>query len=44
MATSAIAGKILEEIDQDGNDTLDLEEFETHALLAYRKFMPGLME
>jgi len=44
VATSAIAGKILEEIDQDGNDTLDLEEFETHALLAYRKFMPGLME
>mmetsp|Transcript_16936 Transcript_16936/g.36621 ORF Transcript_16936/g.36621 Transcript_16936/m.36621 type:complete len:372 (+) Transcript_16936:132-1247(+) len=44
VAVSALAGKILEEIDKDGSQTLDLDEFETFALDACRKFMPGLME
>jgi len=44
VAVAALAGKILEEIDKDGSQTLDLEEFEMHALDACRKFMPGLME
>lgn len=43
IAASALAGKILEEIDQDDSQTLDWEEFEMHALDACRKFMPGLM-
>lgn len=44
IAVGAIAGKILQEIDEDGNETLDLVEFETYALDACRKFMPGLLE
>lgn len=44
VAVSALAGKILEEIDKDGSQTLDLDEFETYALDACRKFMPSLME
>lgn len=39
---AAIASKILEEIDQDGSETLDLLEFETHADKACRKFIPDL--
>ena len=35
---------ILEEIEKDGLQTLDSEEFEMYALDACRKFMPGLME
>lgn len=44
IAVSAIAGKILETIDKDASQTIDLEEFETFAIEACRKFMPGLLE
>ncbi|EJK76857.1 hypothetical protein THAOC_01357 [Thalassiosira oceanica] len=44
VAAGALAGKFLEEIDADGSQTLDLEEFEEHALVACRKFMPELLE
>jgi 2,3-bisphosphoglycerate-dependent phosphoglycerate mutase len=44
ISMAAIAGKILEEVDQDGNQTLDLQEFEQFALEACNKFIPGLMQ
>lgn len=44
VAISALAGKFLEEIDVDGSQTLELEEFECYALNACRKFMPRLLE
>ncbi|EJK49614.1 hypothetical protein THAOC_31491 [Thalassiosira oceanica] len=44
IAVGALAGKFLEEMDADGSQTLDLEEFEEHALVACRKFMPELLE
>lgn len=44
IAISALAGKFLEEMDVDNSRTLDKEEFETYALVACRKFMPGLLE
>ena len=44
IAIGALAGKFLEEMDADGSQTLDLEEFEEHALVACRKFMPELLE
>lgn len=44
ISVAAIAGKILEEVDHDGSQTLDLHEFEQFALEACRKFIPGLIE
>mmetsp|Transcript_29904 Transcript_29904/g.54250 ORF Transcript_29904/g.54250 Transcript_29904/m.54250 type:complete len:365 (-) Transcript_29904:88-1182(-) len=44
IVVSALAGQILQEVDIDGSQTLDLEEFESHALDACRKFTPGLLE
>mmetsp|Transcript_42198 Transcript_42198/g.82803 ORF Transcript_42198/g.82803 Transcript_42198/m.82803 type:complete len:371 (-) Transcript_42198:36-1148(-) len=44
IAVSALAGKILEEIDKDASQTIDLTEFQTFALDACRKFIPGLLE
>ena len=44
IAISALAGKMLEEMDADGSQTLDLEEFEALALKTCRKFIPGLLD
>jgi 2,3-bisphosphoglycerate-dependent phosphoglycerate mutase len=44
ISMAAIAGKILEEVDQDGNQTLDLQEFQHFALEACNKFIPGLLQ
>lgn len=44
IVIGALAGKFLEEMDADNSQTLDKEEFEAYALVACRKFMPGLLE
>jgi len=42
IAVSALAGKILEAIDKDASHTISVDEFDTFALDACQKFMPGL--
>lgn len=44
VTTSALAGKFLEEMDVDDSRSLDPGEFETRALCACKKFLPGLLE
>mmetsp|Transcript_272 Transcript_272/g.647 ORF Transcript_272/g.647 Transcript_272/m.647 type:complete len:355 (-) Transcript_272:29-1093(-) len=44
IAISALAGKFLEEMDGDDSQTVDLDEFETHATVACQKFMPELLQ
>lgn len=43
VAVNALAAKLLEEIDKDGSDSLDFEEFQSYALKACQKLIPGLV-
>mmetsp|Transcript_22757 Transcript_22757/g.26947 ORF Transcript_22757/g.26947 Transcript_22757/m.26947 type:complete len:252 (-) Transcript_22757:106-861(-) len=43
ITVNALAAKLLEEIDKDGSNSLDFEEFQSHALKACQKLIPGLV-
>jgi len=41
---AVMAAKIFEEVDVDGSETLDLEEFDELAVKAFQKFLPDMVE
>jgi 2,3-bisphosphoglycerate-dependent phosphoglycerate mutase len=43
-ALAALAAKILEQVDVNGSDTLDLQEFDVFAVAAFQKFVPALVD
>lgn len=44
IAVSFMAAKILEEIDEDGNDCLTPDEFQQYAAVVYEKYTPGFLD